>query len=156
MEHSLPQEANSRSTSHKIFCPSHNLKVLYHVQQPPPVPFLRHINPVHTVTPHFLRTFAALCAHLHLFSNMTFVLTGFVTKISQHFSRILCTRHIPSTSSLLIWSATKYKNIQNYNFPCFMYMLRGLRTKLKNVLERKTSEATQDGRKLHNWDTHNF
>ena len=123
MKKKLTQEANSHSASQKISCLSHNPKVLYHVQQPPLVPILTYINPVHIVTPYFL---CLPTSHFQCDFSFQVLWTKFLC--------IYLTSYIQYPAHLILdlinHKILKYK--KNYNFPCcFMHMSNRFENKVE-------------------------
>jgi len=99
MQHSPSSEANSSSASQEIPHILWNQKVHYRIHNsPPPVPILSQLDPVHPLTPHFLKI------HLNIILSSTpgspkWSLTyRFVHQNSVYASPLHHTRYIPRQS----------------------------------------------------------
>jgi hypothetical protein len=85
-EQSPSWEADSHSDSQEIPRLLRNPKVHYRVHKSPPlVPILRHMNPVHILTPYYLKPILILSHYLCLDLKTGLFRPGFPTKASYSF-----------------------------------------------------------------------
>ena len=99
MERSPAWEANRFSASQEIPCILWNPKVHYHIHKcPTPVPILSQLDPVHTITFHFLKIHPNIFLPSTPQSSKWPLSLGFPNQNSAHASPLTHTRYMPRPS----------------------------------------------------------